>query len=211
MYSYSGTDIVADVSYDTFLGTTASGTASYEVMIWLAALGGAGPISSTGSPIATPTIGSTTFKLYKGPNGSTTVFSFVAESEQTDYTGDLMDFFNYLVTNEGVSSSQFLQSIGAGTEPFTGSDAELTVTAYSTTVEDAAGDRDSAVVVAGTSVTSETVTSTGVAATSATSKSVITTSVTATTVATTPVATTTATSTAVPSATVVQVQGGEPC
>ena len=104
-------------------------------MIWLAALGGAGPISSTGSPIATPTIGGTTFKLYKGPNGSTTVFSFVAETEQTNYSGNLMNFFDYLTANQGVSTSQYLQSIGAGTEPFTGSNAVLTVTGYSTTVQ----------------------------------------------------------------------------
>ena len=103
-------------------------------MIWLAALGGAGPISSTGKPVATPTIGSTTFKLYKGPNGSTTVFSFVAESEQPNYSGDLKAFYTYLEENQGVSSSLYLQSIGAGTEPFTGSDAVLTTSAYSTTV-----------------------------------------------------------------------------
>ena len=132
--SYTGSNIVADVSYDTFLGNSGSGSANYEVMVWLAALGGAGPISSTGSPIATPNIGGTTFKLYKGPNGSTTVFSFVASSEITNFSGDLMNFFNYLVTSQGVSSSQYLQSIGAGTEPFTGSNAVLTTTKYSAQV-----------------------------------------------------------------------------
>ena len=196
--SYSGFDIVADVSYDTFLGTTASGTASYEVMIWLAALGGAGPISSTGSPVATPTIGSTTIKLYKGPNGSTTVFSFVAESEQTDYTGDLMEFFNYLVAHEGVSSTQYLQSIGAGTEPFTGSNAELTVTAYSTTVEGTADDESA---VADTSVAITTFPSTSVASTP----------VTTTPIATKPVATTPVASSAITSATALQAQGGDLC
>lgn len=103
-------------------------------MIWLAALGGAGPIPSTGSPVATPTIAGNTWKLYTGPNGDTTVFSFVAESEVTSFSGDLMDFFDYLTENEGLSTSQYLTSIGAGTEPFTGSDAELKVTGYSTTV-----------------------------------------------------------------------------
>ena len=132
--SYTGSNIVADVSYDTFLGNSGSGSANYEVMIWLAALGGAGPISSTGSPIATPTIGGASFKLYKGPNGSTTVFSFVASSEITNFNGDLMNFFNYLVTSQGVSSAQYLQSIGAGTEPFTGSNAVLTTTKYSAQV-----------------------------------------------------------------------------
>jgi hypothetical protein len=131
LYSYTGSDIVADVSYDMFLGTSSSASASYEIMVWLAALGGAGPISSTGSPIATPTIGGITFKLFKGPNGSTTVFSFVASSEVTNFNGDLMNFFSYLISSQGVSSSQYLQSLGAGTEPFTGSNAVLTTTGYS--------------------------------------------------------------------------------
>ena len=103
-------------------------------MVWLGALGGAGPISSTGSPVATPTIGSNKFNLYKGPNGSTTVFSFVRSgSDVTNYSGDLNAFFTYLEQNQGLSSSQYLVSIGAGTEPFTGSNAVLSNT-YSLSV-----------------------------------------------------------------------------
>ena len=45
-WSYSGSSIVADVSYDMFTSSTAGGSNEYEIMIWLAALGGAGPISS---------------------------------------------------------------------------------------------------------------------------------------------------------------------
>jgi xyloglucan-specific endo-beta-1,4-glucanase len=63
-----------------FTSSSASGNNAYETMVWLAALGGAGPISSSGSPVAYPSIGGVTWKLYKGPNGSTIVFSFVAES-----------------------------------------------------------------------------------------------------------------------------------
>ncbi|KAF2120139.1 endoglucanase A precursor [Lophiotrema nucula] len=132
-YSYTGTSIVADVAYDIFTSSTASGSAEYEVMIWLAALGGAGPISATGSPVATPTLAGTSWKLYKGTNGQMTVFSFVASSQVTSFSGDLMDFFKYLETNQGLSSSQVLQSVGAGTEPFTGSNAVLTVSGFSLT------------------------------------------------------------------------------
>ena len=89
-------------------------------MIWLAALGGAGPISSTGSTIATPTIDGVSWKLYSGPNGATTVYSFVASSEVTSFSGDIKAFFTYLINSQGFSSSQYLTSIGAGTEPFTG-------------------------------------------------------------------------------------------
>jgi len=133
-YTSSGT-IVADVSYDMWLAPSADGTNDYEIMVWLAALGGAGPISSTGSTVATPTIGSTSWKLYSGANGDTTVYSFVAETEQTAFDGDLMDFFTYLIENENVPNTHYLTSIGAGTEPFTGTDAVLTTTAFSVTVD----------------------------------------------------------------------------
>lgn len=46
-WTYTGTDVVADVAYDLFTSSTASGDEEFEVMIWLAAIGGAGPISST--------------------------------------------------------------------------------------------------------------------------------------------------------------------
>ncbi|KAL3708898.1 hypothetical protein TMatcc_002686 [Talaromyces marneffei ATCC 18224] len=114
-WSYTGSNIVADVAYDMFTSSSASGSAQYEIMIWLAALGGAGPISSSGSTIATPTI------------------SFVAISEQTSYSGNLLDFFKYLEAHERLSSSQYLLTVQAGTEPFTGSGAELYST-YSVTV-----------------------------------------------------------------------------
>jgi xyloglucan-specific endo-beta-1,4-glucanase len=70
--SYTGTSIVADI----FTSATSGGANAYEIMIWLAAIGGAGPISSTGSAIATTTINGVTFKLYSGPNGSTTVCKY---------------------------------------------------------------------------------------------------------------------------------------
>lgn len=133
-WTYSGSDIVADVSYDMFTSSSASGDDEYEIMIWLAALGGAGPISSTGSTVATPTIAGVTWDLYSGANGDTTVYSFVAQSEAESFSGDLMDFFDYLSENEGFSLSQYLLSIGAGTEAFTGTDAVFTTTSYSATV-----------------------------------------------------------------------------
>lgn len=125
---------MADVSYDMFTSSTASGSNEYEIMIWLAALGGAGPISNTGSAVATPTIGSVSFKLYSGPNGNTTVYSFVAESETTSFSGDLLDFYTYLESSFSFPSSQYLLSIGAGSEPFTGSGAVFTTSAYSCVV-----------------------------------------------------------------------------
>ncbi|KAF7159908.1 hypothetical protein CNMCM5623_005414 [Aspergillus felis] len=133
-WSYSGSNIVADVAYDMFLSSSASGSHSYEIMVWLGALGGAGPISSTGSPIATPTIDGIQWKLYLGPNGSMQVYSFVAESTTESFTGDLLNFFKYLESSQGLSSSLYLVDVQAGTEPFSGSNAVFTVSDYSVSV-----------------------------------------------------------------------------
>ncbi|KAG3112450.1 hypothetical protein PI124_g8325 [Phytophthora idaei] len=130
---YSGT-LVADVSYDLFTSSTSNGDNEFEIMIWLAALGGAGPISSTGSTIATTTIADTEFSLYSGANGDTTVYSFVASDTVKSFSGDLMDFFIYLIDSESFSSSQYLNTVQAGTEPFTGTDVTLTVSSYSVVV-----------------------------------------------------------------------------
>jgi xyloglucan-specific endo-beta-1,4-glucanase len=120
--------------FTVFSSSTANGTSEYEIMIWLAALGGAGPISSTGSPVSNATIAGVSWNLYCGPNGAMTVYSFVAASEVTSFSGDLKLFFTYLATNYNYSTSQYLTSIGAGTEPFTGTSAVLSVSAYSVVI-----------------------------------------------------------------------------
>lgn len=132
--SYTGSDLVADVAYDMFLSSSADGDAEYEIMVWLAALGGAGPISSTGQSVATTTIGGVSFDLWSGKNGNMQVYSFVASSEAQSFSGDLLDFFQYLEQNQGLQSSLYLTDVQAGTEPFTGSDAEFTTSTYSVTV-----------------------------------------------------------------------------
>ncbi|CAN8099807.1 unnamed protein product [Discula destructiva] len=134
-WSYSGSDIVADVSYDLWLAPSAGADNTYEIMVWVAALGGAGPISSTGSAVATPQIAGSTWSLYSGTNGATTVLSFVAESSIESFSGDMMEFFQYLVDNEGVSDSLYITQLQAGTEPFTGTDAVFSTTSYSLSVE----------------------------------------------------------------------------
>ncbi|KAF2849149.1 glycoside hydrolase family 12 protein [Plenodomus tracheiphilus IPT5] len=133
-WSYSGTSLVANVAYDLFTSSTASGSAEYEVMIWVGALGGAGPISSTGKPIATVTLAGVSWDLYNGKNGQMNVFSFVrVGSDVKGFKGDLNVFLTYLTSKQGVPKTQILQSAGAGTEPFSGSNAKLTVSAYSLT------------------------------------------------------------------------------
>lgn len=130
-WTYTGSNIIANVSYDLFLGTSASAESTYEIMIWTAALGGAGPISATGSPIATVTLAGSSWKLFYGKNRQLNVYSFVAASPVKSFKGDLVEFTKYLTSKQGVPSSLILQSTGAGTEPFSGSNAVFTTTAYS--------------------------------------------------------------------------------
>jgi xyloglucan-specific endo-beta-1,4-glucanase len=117
-WTYDGSSIVADVAYDLFTSSSPSGSEEYEVMIWLAALGGAGPISETGSAVASADIDGVTWSLYDGYNGDMHVFSFVAGSSVQDFSGDLTNFLSYLSTNQGLPDSQYLLNVGAGTEPF---------------------------------------------------------------------------------------------
>ncbi|CAI7587352.1 unnamed protein product [Penicillium viridicatum] len=129
-WSYSNTNIVADVAYDLFLSSTPTGSEEYEIMVWLAALGGAGPISSTGKAIATVTLNGVEWDVWVGPNGQMTVYSFVAKSTVSHFSGDLLDFFDYLVKDQGLPNGKYLKTVQAGTEPFTGT-SELTVSNYS--------------------------------------------------------------------------------
>ncbi|KAG9659973.1 endoglucanase A precursor, partial [Aureobasidium melanogenum] len=126
-WTQTGSNVVADVAYDIFTSSTAGGKNEYEIMVWLAALGGAGPISATGSPIATVTVAGHSWKLWYGSNGVNEVYSFTPNGANvSSFSGDLMDFFSYLIKSQGFKDSQYLVSVGAGTEPFTGSNAKLT-------------------------------------------------------------------------------------
>ncbi|KAF1980873.1 glycoside hydrolase family 12 protein [Aulographum hederae CBS 113979] len=135
-WSYSGQNIVADVAYDLFTASTPAGDSQFEIMIWLGALGGAGPISANGQPIANPNVDGHEWKLYKGKNGQMTVFSFVANGPSVQsFNGDLAAFIKYLMQSQGMSGNQFLKSIAAGTEPFSGSNAVFTTSAYSVSLQ----------------------------------------------------------------------------
>ncbi|KAH9808639.1 glycoside hydrolase family 12 protein [Teratosphaeria destructans] len=137
VWSYSGSGPTADVAYDMFTSSTKGGTPENEVMVWLAALGGAGPISSAYNSgglavsTATTTIGGHSFAVYKGSNGAQTVFSFVPSTPITSFAGDVRDFFTYLTRSHSFDDSQYLVSVGAGTEAFTGTNAVFKTTAYS--------------------------------------------------------------------------------
>ena len=137
----SQNNIVADVAYDIWFaaspvsppsaGQAVSGVSTYEIMIWLGQAGGILPI---GSPIATVSIAGHTWQVWKGPNQGWTVFSFLRQgSDITNFNADLNGFYQYLINSQGVSGSQYLVSLEAGTEPMTGS-ATLTTSLYNVAV-----------------------------------------------------------------------------
>ncbi|KAI0512796.1 concanavalin A-like lectin/glucanase domain-containing protein [Xylaria bambusicola] len=132
-WSYSNTNIRANVAYDLFTASdpkhsTSSG--DYELMIWLGRFGNVYPI---GSSVGRVTVGGNTWELFSGYNGAMKVFSFVATNPPvTSFSSDLKQFFNYLSSNQGFpASSQYLITLQFGSEPFTGSSTTLTVSSWS--------------------------------------------------------------------------------
>lgn len=88
------------------------------------------------TPIGQATVASNTWNVYKGPNGQMTVYSFLPAdgSQVTNFSGDLKAFYEWLASNDGFSTDQYLISAGAGTEAFEGTDATFTTSSYSITV-----------------------------------------------------------------------------
>ncbi|KUF83006.1 xyloglucan-specific endo-beta-1 [Phytophthora nicotianae] len=105
----------------------------YEVMVWLQAIGGAGPLSNTGKPIKEVNVGGVDFSLYHGKNGNMTVYSFVAANTTNSFSTDFKQFFDELPANNSIAPEQYLINVQAGTEPFVGN-GKLTVSKYSAAV-----------------------------------------------------------------------------
>ncbi|KAI5479670.1 hypothetical protein MNV49_003180 [Pseudohyphozyma bogoriensis] len=125
--------------------TTTKGAVNGSVVAWSTEYdwsGGSGDVKSyahvavtegLGHPLSSISTIPTVYDwYYKSPSSDLVadVYSFVATEEIAKYDADLMQFFTYLINNEGVSSAQYLTGVQAGTEPFTGS-ATLEVAAFS--------------------------------------------------------------------------------
>lgn len=98
-----------------------SSTLDVEVLVWLASYGNPPVISTSGSPISTPTIGLASYDLFQGTEGGKTVYTFVSSTNQQVFAGDLKSFLTYLVNNQGLTNSRCVQSLSAGTETYVGS------------------------------------------------------------------------------------------
>ncbi|ETI37090.1 hypothetical protein F441_16730 [Phytophthora nicotianae CJ01A1] len=133
-YTYDG-NIIANVAYDLFTSSSESGEIEYELMVWLAALGGAWPLTDSGKPIKSVTLGGVDFDLYQGMNKKVKVFSYVAKKTAKSFTADLKQFFDELPADNTLPQTQYLQKVEAGTEPFQGKNAKFVVSTYSVQVK----------------------------------------------------------------------------
>ncbi|KAL5521816.1 hypothetical protein ACEPAF_2564 [Sanghuangporus sanghuang] len=136
-YTVQSPGIRANVAYDLWIGPTTSGTPAfpnpaYEIMVWLSGKGGVQPV---GSPATSPiSLAGHNWDLWRGPNQNWEVLSFVIlDGDEQAFSADLNEYTRYLIENQGMSSSQYLHSIQAGTEPFTGY-ADLLTESYSVAI-----------------------------------------------------------------------------
>jgi len=135
-WTQSTESVVADVAYDFFTSDTSGGSDAVEIMIWLANIQ-AGPISSQynsdGEPVpiaSSVDINGKNWNVYYGVNGHD-VYSFLPTGGNIgSWSGDMYEFFSYLIDNGHISSSQYLKTAQAGTEVTSGS-ATFTTSAYS--------------------------------------------------------------------------------
>ncbi|KAK1946220.1 putative xyloglucan-specific endo-beta-1 [Phytophthora citrophthora] len=137
-YEYTHMDndnVIANVMYDLSTSSSANGYTEYELMVWLETLGGVSPLTSSGKPIKTVTIGSVEFDLYQGMDEKIKVFSYVAKKTAKSFTTDLKQFFNELPAANNIPLTQYLQKVKAGTKVFQGETGKLEVSTYSVQVK----------------------------------------------------------------------------
>ncbi|KAG0151048.1 hypothetical protein CROQUDRAFT_668142 [Cronartium quercuum f. sp. fusiforme G11] len=122
-------DFVADVSYDIFTSQSPTctgqggGCASHEIMIWLVSKGGAAPAGAK-VPGKTVKIGNNyEFDVWKGVVGGIPVISLVPISGKAyqRFGGNFIPLLQKQLTQFGLSPSEYISTVGAGTEPFKGS------------------------------------------------------------------------------------------
>ncbi|KAF9257397.1 endocellulase [Marasmius fiardii PR-910] len=139
-YQSKSNPIRANVAYNIWLGAEpvgapASVNSSYGIMIWLSNIGH-GELNGTPAAVNISLAGHT-WDFYAATLGSARTwqsFEFVnKDGDIPVFNADLNVFFEYLVANQGVAPTQYINAIQAGNEAFTGS-AVLVTSDYSVTV-----------------------------------------------------------------------------
>jgi len=136
-----------NATYDVWFASSSPAPGTYNdavsgfVMVWLHKPGAHQPI---GSQVRTANIGGQSWNVWVGPRGTAAtgtdganrpVVSYVAPSDLSSLTFDLLDFIKDAATN-GIQSSWYLTDVFAGFEIWTGSDsAGLQCTNFSCVVK----------------------------------------------------------------------------
>ncbi|KAK3293885.1 concanavalin A-like lectin/glucanase domain-containing protein [Chaetomium fimeti] len=134
-WSYSDTNIRANVAYDVFTAADpdhVNSSGDHELMIWLGRFGNVYPI---GSSTGTVNVAGRTWELFVGYNGAMKVYSYVAASPINSYSANVKEFFNHMESAQGFpASEQHLIVFQMGTEPFTGGETTFTVDNFSANI-----------------------------------------------------------------------------
>ncbi|KAJ7441475.1 endocellulase, partial [Mycena galericulata] len=137
-YATQSSGVRADVAYDIWLGQGSSGrpasaASSYEIMIWLSEIGGyMEPLEGIYRTQFVVSLRLT--NSAQGPDTNWEVFSFVSAGRTLNlFNVDLNAFFTYLISEQGVAATQYLQVIQAGTEAVLGS-ANVVTSSYSVSI-----------------------------------------------------------------------------
>ncbi|KAK1625258.1 family 12 glycosyl hydrolase [Colletotrichum phormii] len=133
-WHYSTWDVRANVAYDIFTDPDkdhANSSGEFEVMIWLAKLGGVWPISESKAPIAHVEICGHQWEVHFGYNhgGAMKVYSFLPVNGPIQhFNADVKQFFNFLSHQfQFPQHNQYMLVYQLGTEAFTGGPAEFVV------------------------------------------------------------------------------------
>lgn len=118
-----------DISWDCFFSPSSNpgySNPSDEMMVWLAAIDGAGPL---GSYKKTVTVDGWSWKVYQGYGSWNVVSYVVAGSNANGFSCNLMDFAKEASNLGYISSSHYFLNVDTGTEVFEGA-GSLTTTSY---------------------------------------------------------------------------------
>ncbi|KAH7308606.1 concanavalin A-like lectin/glucanase domain-containing protein [Stachybotrys elegans] len=125
-YKYAES-ITANVGYDIFgfgNGPTAS---NWQLVIWLGTYG----MQPSGSKFGSVRLGHVAFDVYTDEIFKVKTHFFIAKPPQTDFTGDLLDFFDYCVDNLGIDTDYNIYSIRGGTNIYQGLNATFSTSSFS--------------------------------------------------------------------------------
>ncbi|TQN68417.1 Endoglucanase cel12B [Colletotrichum shisoi] len=133
-WHYSTWDVRANVAYDIFTDPDKDHTNSsgeFEVMIWLAKLGGVWPISESKAPIAHVDICGHQWEVHFGYNhgGAMKVYSFLPVNGPIQhFSADVKQFLDFLSHQfQFPQHNQYMLVYQLGTEAFTGGPAKFVV------------------------------------------------------------------------------------